>query len=299
MIELQLSDYEQAAIKLKPEHLQQAVAAIRKDGFVVLHRAIDPNHIAVLRERMLADVDEILALDDVPYQFKNGHLQQDPPPFPPYLFRDVLANDLVVDVTQAVLGEGVKNAFYSGNTCLPNPHQQPLHVDSGQLWPDLRQATPAYNLVVNVPIVDTTPENGSTELWPGTHLDTTRAMSDGDIKLAPADEERQRAECQPLQPSIPAGSVLIRDLRLWHRGMPNHSEQARPMIAMIHWPRWWHIGKPLLFAKGTEALFADSALETVAEFVDGPIDYISRNRKYDYKPPGNAVPHGASRRHSK
>ena len=124
-------------------------------------------------------------------------------------------------------------------------------------------------------------------------------MSDGDIKLAPADEERQRAKCQPLQPSIPAGSVLIRDLRVWHRGMPNHSEQTRPMIAMIHWPRWWHIGKPLLFAKGTEALFTDSALETVAEFVDGPIDYISRNRKHDYKPPADAVPHGASRRHSK
>ena len=241
-----------------------------------------PNRGPVWRERMLADADKILALDDVPYQFNNGHLQQDPPPFPPYLFRDVLANDLVVDVTQAVLGEGVKNAFYSGNTCLPNPHQQPLHVDSGQLWSDLDQATPAYNLVVNVPIVDTTPHNGSTELWPGTHLDTTRAISDGDIKLAPADEERRRAERQPLQPSIPAGSVLIRDMRLWHRGMPNHSEQARPMIAMIHWPRWWSTGKPLRFPKGTEELFAASALETMAEFVEGPISYINRNRKYDY-----------------
>ena len=61
MIELQLSDDEHAAKKLKPEHLQQAVAAIRKDGFGVLHRAIDPNHIAVLRERMLADADKIFA----------------------------------------------------------------------------------------------------------------------------------------------------------------------------------------------------------------------------------------------
>ena len=54
---------------------------------------------------------KILALSNVPYQFNNGHLQQDPPPFPPYLFRDVLANDLVVEVTQAVLGEGVKNGL--------------------------------------------------------------------------------------------------------------------------------------------------------------------------------------------
>ena len=64
--------------------------------------------------------------------------------------------------------------------------------------------------------------------------------------------------------------------------MPNHSEQPRPMIAMIHWPRWWNTGKPLRFPKGTEELFAASALETMAEFVEGPISYINRNRKYDY-----------------
>ena len=84
---LELSAAEHSARKLKPEHLQQAVAALRDDGFVVLYRAIDPAHIEMLRERMLADVEEILALADVPYQFNNGHLQQDPPPFPPYRCR--------------------------------------------------------------------------------------------------------------------------------------------------------------------------------------------------------------------
>ena len=283
MIGLELSAEERDTRKLKSEHLQQAVRALRQDGFAVLHHAIDPAHIEILRERMLADVAEILALDEVPYQFNYGHLQQDPPPFPPYLFRDVLVNDLVVEVTRTVLGEDVKNAFYSGNTCLPNTTQQPLHVDAGQLWSDLDEATPAYGLVVNVPVVDTPPENGSTELWPGTHLDTTRAIGDGDIKLAPETEARLRAEVGPLQPNVPAGSVLIRDMRLWHRGMPNRTDAPRPMIAMIHWARWWHVGKPLLFPKGTEELFADSPLETVAEFVEGSIDYINRNRKYDYQ----------------
>ena len=108
------------------------------------------------------------------------------------------------------------------------------------------------------------------------------AIGDGDIKLSSDIEARLRDKCQPLQPSVPAGSVLIRDIRLWHRGMPNRTGQPRPMIAMIHWARWWHTGKPLLFPKGTEELFANSALETVAEFVEGLIDYISRNRQYDY-----------------
>ena len=283
MIELDLSPEEREGRKLRPEHLQRAVTALRDDGLVILHHAVDPAHVAALRERMLADVAEILALDDVPYQFNRGHLQQDPPPFPPYLFRDVLVNDLVVELTRAVLGEGVRNGFYSGNTCLPNTTQQPLHVDSGQLWPGLAEATPPYGIVINVPVVDVTPENGSTELWPGTHLDTTRAIGDGDIKLTPDIEARLRAEVCPLQPSVPAGSVIIRDLRLWHRGMPNRTATPRPMIAMIHWARWWHVRTPLLFPRGTEALFGDSPLETVAEFVAGSIDYISRNKKYDYE----------------
>ena len=282
MIELELSAAERDARKLKPVQLEQAVSAIRNDGFVILHQAIESDHVAALGEKMLADVAAILALDDVPYQFNDGHLQQDPPPFPPYLFRDVLLNDLVIEITRFILGEGVKNSSYSGNTCLPNKTQQPLHVDAGQLWPDLEIATPAYTLVVNVPVVDVTAENGSTEVWPGTHMDTTRAFGE-DIKLTPEDEARRRQECQPLQPSVPTGSVLIRDMRLWHRGMPNHSDRPRPMIAMIHWPHWWHTVTPLLFPKATEEFFTDSPLQTVAEFVEGPIDYIGRNKKYDYK----------------
>ena len=282
MLELHLSQDDLERHSLGAQELQMALHALRRDGFVVLHNAISLAHIESLRQRMLADVAAILALDDVPFQFNDGHLQQDPPPFPPYLFRDVLANDFVVEITRAALGEGVQNAFYSGNTCLPNETRQPLHVDTGQLWAGLQQATPAFGLVVNVPVVDMTPENGSTELWPGTHLDTTRSIDETDIKLGPAEESERRAAVAPLQPCVPAGSVLIRDLRLWHRGMPNRTTTPRPMIAMIHWVRWWHSGKPLLFPKGTEALFAGSPLKTVAQFVEGPIDYIGRNHKYDY-----------------
>ena len=78
--------------------------------------------------------------------------------------------------------------------------------------------------------------------------------------------------------------MLIRDMRLWHRGMPNRTEQPRPMIAMIHVCHWWHEGGRLPFPRGTEALFQDSELTTVAEFVDGPIDYLHRNAAYDYQP---------------
>jgi len=259
-----------------------AVRAVREEGFVVLNDAIDPAHIAVLRERMLVDAAKIAALDQVPYQFKTGHLQQNPPPFPPYLFRDVLVNAFAIDVTHALLGDGVKNAFYSGNCCLPNDNRQPLHGDIGHLWPGLQKAHPAHALVVNVPVVDMTAENGSTELWPGTHLNTTRTMSNGDIKIPDEVLERVRAQIQPLQPSVPAGSLLVRDMRLWHCGMPNYTKTARPMIAMVHWPRWYQTNKKIRFSKGSEALFIDQRLHTEAVFVDEPIDHIGCNTSYDY-----------------
>jgi hypothetical protein len=35
-----------------------------------------------------------------------------------------------------------------------------------------------------------------------------------------------------------AGSVLIRDMRMWHRGTPNRSQEARPNKAMIYSRPW-------------------------------------------------------------
>jgi ectoine hydroxylase-related dioxygenase (phytanoyl-CoA dioxygenase family) len=218
----------------------------------------------------------------VPFNFNKGNLQQDPPPFPPYLFREVLVNEIVISLTRAVLGAGLKNSFYSGNTALPkSTGRQPVHADSGQLWPGLEHATPPYALVINVLPVDVSPENGSTEIWPGTHQDTTVSIQQGDIKVAPAVLEAQRKIRPGFQYSARAGSVVIRDMRLWHAGMPNHTPVPRPMIAMIHYVSWWSDVQPLVFPTGSEALFEHPDLVTLARFVDTPIDYLNRNEAYD------------------
>src|SRR6266542_18936 len=104
---------------MPPEESAAAVAVLRRDGFVVLEGVIDVAHVAVLRERVLADLPQILAREDAPFNWHTGNVQQEPPPFPPYLFRDVLLNDRVIAVTKAELGAGVKNAYYSGNTAMP------------------------------------------------------------------------------------------------------------------------------------------------------------------------------------
>lgn len=284
MTELNITPAEIQSRRMTEEHLQAAKRAMAEDGFVILNDVIDLDHIAMLREKMLADIDTILRREEAPYQFTTGHIQHDPPPFPPYLFRDVLLNDMAVAVSVAVLGPRPKNTFYSGNTNLPGSSAQPVHVDLGQLWPNLEKAHPPYSLVINVPVVDMDESNGSTEIWPGTHLDTTMSVEQETLRLPEEILERRRAVCPPIQPHVKAGSILIRDMRLWHRGVPNRSDRARPMIAMIHWIHWWHTNETITFPKGTEALFTNSELHTHARFVDGPIDYLGRHTPYDFRP---------------
>ena len=269
------------------QHLAAAVRAVQEDGFVVLKDAVDPAHIAVLRERMFADVEAFVKRPDAPFNFNTGNVQQDPPPFPPYLFRDVLCNDMAIAVTKNVIGPGIRSNFYSGNTAIRSEQRQPVHADMGQLWRSLPTATPAFACVVNVALVDFSPENGSTEIWPGTHTDTTISLYD-DIKIPPSALDAWRERTTPLQPTMSAGSLLIRDIRLWHAGMPNHTDTPRPMIAMIHYARWWENGAPLKFPKGTEAIFQHPDLTTHAEFVDGEIDYVHAPSAYDYRPQGDA-----------
>ena len=283
MVEINVTREEVQYRTMSSEHLRAAVRAVREDGFVVLNGVVDRSHIEHLRGRMTEDMEAILAREDTPFNWNTSNLQQDPPPFPPYLFRDILVNDMAIAVTKAVLGPGVKNSYYSGNTALPHTERQPVHPDVGQLWPDLEVASPAFGLVVNVPMVDMSPENGSTEIWPGSHLDT--GMPTGiDIKVPEELLEKRREVAPPFQPTVRCGSVLIRDIRMWHAGMPNRTQTPRPMIAMIHWIGWWREDEKLTFPRGTEAFFEHPDLRTNAVFVEDPIDHIHHSQAYDFTP---------------
>ena len=280
MVTIDVTDDEKAQGQLTAAHLAAATEAMKSDGIVVLENVVDLAHLAVLKERMLADVDEILRRPNLPIQFTAGNIQQDPPPFPEYLFRDILVNDLVISVAKSLLGTGLTNDFYSGNTNLPGSSGQPVHADEGQLWPNLPSAHPPARLVVNVPVVDMDEKNGSTELWSGTHLDTTISAQMDSIRVPLDVLEARRAVSPPYQPSVKAGSVLIRDIRVWHRGTPNYSDQPRPMIAMIHNISWWR-GATMVFPKGVEEFLSHSDLRSSAKFVDTPIDYLHRHEAYD------------------
>jgi len=281
-MELNISSEELRSETLSDSHLEQACESVRSYGFVVLNDVVDHAHLDVIRERMEADLKEIMNLPVVPHNFVWGNVQQDPPPFKEYVFRDVVANPWVAQITRALLGEGVFNDRFTGNTNLPGSFLQPVHTDSGQLWLGLDTAHPPVKLVINIAMDDAMEENGSIELWPGSHMDTT-LVSGGNLKVSEDMLEKRREIAPPVRGNTNKGSILIRDMRLWHRGMPNVSDKTRFMTAMIHSCRWFRRRTQVKFEIGCEDAFKNDNLESHVVFVEDPSGYLYENNPYEYK----------------
>ena len=258
-----------------PGRLKQAVEAIRRDGYVVIENAVPHEPLDILREKM--DQDSKVLIDREQWGGAGGlkgHLQQGPPPFAPFVFREIVANPFVIQVNTALLGEGIFNSFYNGNTNCPGSGTQPLHRDGPHLWPGHKPAHPTACVVANISPLDVTEENGAVELWPGTHLHTFPETA-----IDKETEEAQRKVSPPISGCAKKGSVLIRDIRLWHRGVPNRSDRPRHMIALVHCISWYRNRGPLMFNTGCEKAFPDDCgLNHNAEFIEDPIDYLFLNR---------------------
>jgi ectoine hydroxylase-related dioxygenase (phytanoyl-CoA dioxygenase family) len=167
--------------------------------------------------------------------------------------------------------------FCSGNTAVSvpgaEPQRQPVHSDA-----DFDHPKHPFALVVNVPLITMTPENGSTEIWLGTHTFDQSAQegahgdrASGRIKKLNLDW--QRGVRPPYQPTVKKGSIVIRDLRLWHAGMPNRTDDVRVMLAMIHFAPWYRNNmvmefgedvKPIIEAETTGLTSAVRWTETAA-----------------------------------
>ena len=146
----------------------------------------------------------------------------------------IVTNSLVLPVIDALLGEEVVCHYFASDTALPGSDHQSVHSDIHLLFPETALALPAYSLVLNIPLVDFRVDNGPVEIWPGgTHL-----MPGGvDMQsLAP------QMHSQPVL--MPAGSLLLRDMRMWHRGTPNHAATARPNLALIYSRPWLKTNYP-------------------------------------------------------
>ena len=148
-------------------------------------------------------------------------------------------------------------------------------MDAGHLWPNLTPSHPTVSVVVNIPTIEVTEAEGAIELWPGTHL-----IGDVSRGLDTETEENRRKVRPPVRGETQKGDVLIRDMRLWHRGTSNRSDQYRHMIALVHNVGWLRRGQRLRYVKGSESIFQNCRVDPHAVFIDECHDYL-----FDYRGP--------------
>ena len=265
---LRATEDEVAAGAFGEDRAAEAAAAVWRDGAVVLDGIVDLAHVEALRAAMGADIPALVSRGRT--NGPAGHYSQGPPVAAPHVFGDIVANRLAVQVAALAVGAPLQLTLFTANTILPCTEPQRLHRDQGNLWKDAEQSHRPSNLSVHVPLVDMDEQNGSTEVWPGTH----RLAHERPVPTDDADLAARAAVAPPVQLACPAGGVILRDARAWHRGMPNSSDRPRIMISMIYAALWARQGSTP-FHRSAEAALQDAPLDLNPTWVGDDYDHLS------------------------
>ncbi|MEE2709077.1 MAG: phytanoyl-CoA dioxygenase family protein [Gemmatimonadota bacterium] len=218
-----LSSEERQTGRLHEESLTEAVRHVRESGYVILEDVLPRTWVDAVGkafEYASADCDPpVEGRGAIPIRYED-----------PFLDPLAIENPWGLQIIEAMMGDDVWSIFpYHTNTSWPGAGMQNIHRDTRHLFPDFPVALPPSLLIIHIPLVDFTDENGSTEVWPGSHLIIDPLEGTTPKSLA------ERATGMPsVRTNMPAGSVLVRDMRVWHRGMPNRSQTIRTMLSIVY-----------------------------------------------------------------
>ena len=140
----------------------------------------------------------------------------------PFLDSRLYAHPLLLRMLRELLGEDLLIDNFTCVVALPGAGEQHLHRDHAELFPEapeLNAKLRAYAITLVIPLVDLTPETGTTRLFPG----TSREL------------ETRREEL----PYISRGDCFLMDYRIRHQGMPNKSSAKRPMLYIVYTRPWF------------------------------------------------------------
>ena len=164
------------------------------------------------------------------------------------VFAELVAHELVLAVCDAVLGPNFMLSACLAINTHPGETVQPLHFDDS--FYRVPRPRPAYGVSAFWTIDDFTPDNGPTEIIPGSHLWGEDAPVGTALQTVFAQGGVSDPENHPdLQPVImPAGSLMIAMGTLWHRGGANRSAASRLLITPQYCVAWGRQMESMLLA---------------------------------------------------
>jgi ectoine hydroxylase-related dioxygenase (phytanoyl-CoA dioxygenase family) len=243
---IQLTEQEKKNKQLEPSTLEFAVALVKADGYVIIDSVYSEAEIECLHTAF-----KVLLQDHIEkHGFAKGgnniggetaHARIDLPFVEPFATPDILIHPITMSIVDEFVGKDCNLTYFASNTSLPGgTAKQRVHADTKPLFPEAKDfVTPIYNLVVNIPLVDFHEGNGPMEIWPG----GSHQMYDNVIANLNSELLDRLAEALHYERVImPKGSVMIRDVRMLHRGTPNKSDEPRPNMALIYKRSWEQSG---------------------------------------------------------
>lgn len=199
-----------------------------EDGFCILRDHFPVEKIRRWNELFRPLLDEHIK--------REGHLRNRGPgryyvtlPFDtPFADEEIFSDPDILAIVENLVGTDFTMVQLATDTPLRGSDYQDIHRDAPPLFPEWGKETPPFQLAVNFPLIDVTPENGPFEVARGTH----RVSKEVGLKQIESGE-------RPLEPvCLAAGDVMVRDVRGLHRGTPNRTDEPRPM-AVIGYSRKW------------------------------------------------------------
>lgn len=282
---IKVSDAEKQAGKPSLDFVAEAASFLHKDGIIILDNVIDKAHVDHLNSILSPEALEIANNPNHHFNFgkHTRNMDQAPPPTKDLMYKDIWCNSFVAAVLAAILGPRPVIHYANGNTALQaKPDgRQPVHSDCEFDHPVYFN----FACVVNINLVDTSAENGAngaTEFWPGTHLISTPeshmvypGSDDRILHIQPDIVEKRRKHSPPVRGCTKRGSIVIRDLRLWHAGMPNLTSEPRIMLAFVAQPAWWQGKSKIKLPLSVKSLVKSwsDELQFAADWVDGEVDH--------------------------
>lgn len=232
---MKITPAEQTSCELDISNLDLAVEAIADKGYVILEDVFDESWIKQMRGAVSAELRSKYAALDLDPPGNHGGIEC--PIRMPFIDPHLIENGIITQVLERVLGPRYLGHLpYGCNTAFPGSIKQNVHRDAGHIFPEIRSAVPPLLLVVNVALDDFTADNGATEIWPCSHLLVDADEEESATLKIP--EERSK-EHPSTQTTMTAGSVIVRDMRTWHRGMPNKTGQPRTMLMLVFYRQYF------------------------------------------------------------
>ena len=243
---------------LSPHEIDRARTVFYRDGFVVVRDVLTVEHLEFLRAGVAREVEAILALDPKHggnrgshrYSFGSASLTGHMLHLPEWAM--LLDLPTLTPIITALFNSADYHARGGGGDfCLPGAVEyQPLHSDMadrtvftrndgtefvfGAFQDPRGQMTyrdlPCPSVTCNFLVVNSTAINGATRQIAGTQHSRQPMPS--------LEEEPQWMKLSAVCPA-PAGSVMIRDVRAWHGGTPNVSDEMRAIPNVEFYAPWF------------------------------------------------------------